>query len=72
MPILVLLVVIVVVWIGLSVYFQQASINVNPNASTYILSIKDSFDRNAYNQIIKRTKENLIISPDTFLNIKPN
>ncbi len=72
MPILVLLLVVVVAWIGLSVYFQQTSININPNASTYIVNIRNTFDRNSYDEMIKKTKENLLISPDTFLNIKPN
>jgi hypothetical protein len=63
---LVLLLVVVVVWVGLTVYFSINDVSVSPNAETYITPIKDRFDTTGFDDMTNRTTENLPVSPDTF------
>lgn len=71
-PILILLVVVVIAWIGLSLYFNQAAVVINPNAVSYIATLKDSFDKESFDLLIKKTEETLPIQPELFLNIQKN
>ncbi len=71
-PILVLLIIVVVAWVGLSLYFNQAAVVINPNAATYIATLRDTFDKESFDLLIKKTGESLPIQPELFLNIQKN
>jgi hypothetical protein len=66
---LILLCVVVVAWVGISIYFQQTHIDVNPNASSYTKQINNSFDLDTLNSISDKIKANLPISPSEFLSL---
>jgi hypothetical protein len=63
---LILLLVVVVVWVGLTVYFSINDVSVSPNAETYITPINSRFDTAGFDDMNSRTEENLPVSPDTF------
>jgi predicted negative regulator of RcsB-dependent stress response len=67
--VLVLLLVVVLAWIGFSVYFQSSFVDVNPNASSYTDQLKTSFDTEELEEINKRTEDSLPVSPQDFLSL---
>jgi ABC-type lipoprotein release transport system permease subunit len=66
---LVLLLVVVVVWVGFSIYFQSTSVDVNPNASSYSGQIRNTFDLDELEIITERTEKSFPVSPDEFLSL---
>ena len=64
--VLILLLVVVSVWVGMSVYLQSASAEINPNASSYSSSISPTFDTNEIEKINARIEEGFSISPEEF------
>ena len=66
---LVLLLVVIIAWVGSSVYFQNFSIEAKPGVETYTKSLKDSFDTEIVDMVITRSEEAFPISPDEFLSL---
>jgi hypothetical protein len=66
---LVLLLVVVLAWVGSSVYFQKFSIEVKPGVEGYTKSLKDSFDTEVVDMVVKRSEEAFPVSPDEFLSL---
>lgn len=64
--VLVLLLVVVVVWIGFSVYFSLSEVDVTPNAETYIVPINSTFNTAGFEDMSQRTQTNLLVAPETF------
>lgn len=69
MVVLILLLVVVVAWVGSSIYFQRSEIDINPNARTYTEPLKQSFGIEELEKIVERTEGNLPISPQDFFNL---
>lgn len=67
--VLVLLLVVVLAWVGFSVYFQNSSVDINPNASSYTNQLKTSFDIEELEGISERTTEGFPVSPQEFLSL---
>lgn len=64
--VLVLLLVVVLVWVGFSIYFQARDAEVNPNASNYTTHIDSTFDTEEINKINTRIDEGFSVSPEEF------
>jgi cell division protein FtsL len=64
--VLVLLLVVVLVWVGFSIYFQAQDAEVNPNASSYTNHIDASFDIDEINNIKARISSGFSVSPEEF------
>jgi hypothetical protein len=64
--VLVLLLIVVVVWIGFTVYFSINDLNVSPNADTYITPINARFETTGFDDMVNRTSNNLPVAPETF------
>ncbi len=66
---LVLLGIVVLAWVGTSIYFQQTHVDVNPNASSYTKQIGSSFNSDVLKAITERTEKSFSVSPSAFLNL---
>ena len=69
---LILLAVVVLAWVGTSIYFQKSHIDVNPNASSYTKQLGSSFNTNVLDAISTRTQASFSVSPSEFLNLTQN
>jgi hypothetical protein len=67
--VLVALLVVVLVWVGLSVYFESSEVSIDPNAETYKTQLKDSFDIEELEMVYERTQDTLPITPEVFLSL---
>jgi hypothetical protein len=66
---LVMLLVVVVIWVGLYVYFEGSKVKINPNAETYKTQLKESFDLKGLDEVYERTQESLPVTPEVFLSL---
>ena len=67
--ILILLLVIVVLWIGMSVYESKFVSTVNPNAQTYMKPISPSFKLGGFNEVMN-LQQNLVAKPEDLYNLE--
>jgi len=65
----ILLLVVILVWVGASIYFKQSAVDVNPNATSYTKQIKSSFDTAELDVVTQRTDKSFSVSPSEFLNL---
>lgn len=65
----ILLLVVVVVWVGVSIYFKQTYVDVNPNAASYTKQMKNSFDTEELDAVTSKTEKSFSVSPSEFLNL---
>jgi hypothetical protein len=68
-PVLIIILIATVSWVGFSVYFQTIDINVDPNATSFTKPINSSFDTETLEQITEKTEESFPVSPDEFLRL---
>ena len=66
---LVLLLVVVLAWVGSSIYFQGSNVKINPNANSYTNQIRSTFDLEELKTITERTEESFPVSPEEFLSL---
>jgi hypothetical protein len=64
---LILLLVVVLLWVGGSIYYQVASIDVNPNAQSYTKSLRPNFDLEELKKISDRERDSFSVSANEFL-----
>jgi hypothetical protein len=62
---LILLLVVIILWIGLTLYFNVSSVDMNPNAETYTAPINPSFSRSGFDALTER-KDSLPVPPGSF------
>jgi hypothetical protein len=65
----ILLLVVVLAWVGASIYFKQSYVGVNPNATTYTKQMKNSFDAAELKTVTDKTAKSFSVSPSEFLNL---
>ncbi|HNR53074.1 MAG TPA: hypothetical protein PKW94_00035 [Candidatus Dojkabacteria bacterium] len=63
---LILLGVVVLAWVGGSIYYQNTNIEVSPNAQEYTKTLRDSFDLEELEKITERTENSFPVSPSEF------
>jgi len=68
-PILIILLVVAVAWIGFSIYFQSTGVDIDPKATEYTKPINPSFDTEVLEEISSKTEESFPVSPDEFLKL---
>lgn len=66
---LVLLAIVAFAWVGLSIYYDSNSVDINPSTNDYTLTLDTSFDLTELNTIIDRTDLAFPVSPDEFLSL---
>lgn len=66
---LVLLLIVVLAWVGLSVYYGTNDLDVDPNANSYTKQLQSSFDIDSLTKITERTEQAFPVSPDEFLSL---
>lgn len=64
--ILILLGVVVLAWVGGSIYYQNSNVEVNPNAQGYIKTLRTTFDLEELKKITERTDNSFPVSPSEF------
>ncbi len=69
LSVLVLLLIVTVVWVGLSIYFQSVDLDIDPNATSYTKPINKSFDTETLDELTVRTDESFPVSPQEFLRL---
>jgi hypothetical protein len=68
-PILIILSIVTVAWIGFSIYFQSIDLDIDPNATNFTKPISPSFDVEGLEKVELKTKESFPVSPDDFLRL---
>ena len=63
---LILLGVVVLAWVGGSIYYQNTNIEVSPNAQEYTKTLRESFDLEELEKITERTENSFPVSPSEF------
>ncbi|MBI2357274.1 hypothetical protein HYV12_04455 [Candidatus Dojkabacteria bacterium] len=69
LPVLILLLIVCVAWIGLGIYFESSELDIDPNATSYMQGINPTFDTKGLTEMKEKVQENLPVSPDEFLSI---
>ncbi len=64
--VLILLGIVVLAWIGGSIYYQNSNIEVHPNAQGYIKVLRESFDLEELEKITEKTDNSFPVSPSEF------
>lgn len=68
LPVLILLLIVAVAWVGFSIYFNSTELDIDPNATSYMQNINPVFDERGLDDVMERSENSLPISPDEFLN----
>ncbi|MGI5897902.1 MAG: hypothetical protein ACOX6Q_01945 [Candidatus Dojkabacteria bacterium] len=66
---LVLLFVVVLMWIGFSVYFESTKSNVDSRAVGYTKVLKTKFDMDILDEVMNRSEESFPVTADEFLSL---
>ncbi|MCD4756028.1 hypothetical protein K8R20_00180 [bacterium] len=69
LPVLIFLLVVVVAWVGFSLYSQIIELDINPNAVNFTKPISATFDTEVLEDISTKTKESFPVSPQEFLRL---
>ncbi|HOV29964.1 MAG TPA: hypothetical protein PLD77_02750 [Candidatus Dojkabacteria bacterium] len=69
MPVLILLFIVAIVWVGLSTYFDATGKVVDSKASGYTRGLKTSFDLDELNKVMEKSEKAFPVSPDEFLSL---
>ncbi len=69
LPVLIFLLVVSLVWVGFSIYFQSIDLDVNPNATNYTKPISEEFDTETLDAVTEKTEESFPVSPQEFLRL---
>lgn len=64
--VLILLGVVVLAWVGGSVYYQNSNIDVDPNAQSLTKTLRPSFDVEELEKVTTRTNDSFPVSPPEF------
>ncbi len=64
--VLILLLVVVVIWVLLGVYYSVSATDINPNAQSYTIQINPQFNTQGFNEVVTRTEDSLLVSPEVF------
>jgi len=66
---LIMLLVIVVVWVGLYIYYESSEIEINPQADSYVSQLQNTFDLDELEEVSRRTREHFPVLPEVFFTL---
>lgn len=69
LPVLIILLIVAVAWVGFSIYSQSINIDINPNATNFTKPISSTFDEEILEEVESKTDESFPISPREFLEL---
>lgn len=69
LPILILLLIVAVIWVGVSLHSQNIDLDINPKADDFTAPISDSFDMDVVEKLSDKTQQSFPISPNEFLRL---
>ena len=67
---IVLILVILVVWLGLTIVKNKVFVNINANAYSYTKPIKPVFDKETLKRVSDRTNDSFPVLPNEFFDLK--
>ncbi len=67
--VLIMLLVVVLIWVGLSVYFKSSEITINPNVEEHTSQLGESFDLEELEKVSERTTNHFPVTPSVFLSL---
>ncbi len=67
--VLIMLLVVVLVWVGLYVYFKSSEITINPNAQEHTNQLAESFNLEELEMVSERTANYFPVTPNVFLTL---
>lgn len=68
-PILIILLVMSIAWIGFSIYFQKTGVDIDPNATNFTKPISPSFNLEVLEEVSTKTEESFPVSPSEFFEL---
>ncbi|HRY22467.1 MAG TPA: hypothetical protein P5311_01740 [Candidatus Dojkabacteria bacterium] len=66
---LIMLLGLVVVWVGLYIYYESSEIEINPLADSYVSQLQKTFDLDELEEVSRRTKEHFPVLPEVFFTL---
>jgi len=69
LPVLILILIMSVAWIGFSIYFQRVDLDIDSNATNFTKPISASFSTEVLENVSDRTEKSFPISPQEFLKL---
>lgn len=68
--VLILLLVVVAAWVGLTAYSASTNVDLDPNAASYVSTINPTFKTTGYENLKKKIEEGLLVAPSVFHELK--
>lgn len=66
---LVMLLGLVVVWVGLYIYYESSELEINPQADSYVSQLQTTFDLDELDEISRRTRDHFPVLPEVFFTL---
>ncbi|KUK66986.1 MAG: hypothetical protein XD87_0393 [candidate division WS6 bacterium 36_33] len=66
---LIMLLLVVVVWVGLYIYYESSEVEINPLADSYVSQLQNSFDLEELEEVSRRTKDHFPVLPEVFFTL---
>ena len=66
---LIMLLFVVVVWVGLYIYYESSEIKINPLAESYESPLQETFDLEELEEVDRRTKDHFPVLPEVFFTL---
>lgn len=66
---LIMLLLVVVVWVGLYIYYESSEVEINPLADSYVSPLQNSFDLEELEEVSRRTKDHFPVLPEVFFTL---
>jgi hypothetical protein len=60
---------LVVIWVGLYIYYESSEVEINPQADSYVSQLQQSFDLNELDEVTRRTKDHFPVLPEVFFTL---
>jgi uncharacterized protein YxeA len=66
---LIMLLLVVVVWVGLYIYYESSDVEINPLVDSYVSPLQNSFDLEELEEVSRRTKDHFPVLPQVFFTL---
>lgn len=66
---LIMLLVLVVVWVGLYIYYESSEVEINPQVDSYVSQLQETFDLEELEEVSSRTEDHFPVLPEVFFTL---
>jgi hypothetical protein len=60
---------LVVVWVGLYIYYESSQVEINPQADSYVSQLQKTFDLEELENVSRRTRDHFPVLPEVFFTL---